>query len=66
MDMLFANQKSIIENTYAKIFTDREIFVYFHYLKSKSQYGEGLDVVTRYIVVLNTLISDNSGEQTGP
>ena len=66
MDTLFANQKYIIGNTCAQIFTDGEVFVFVHLMQSKIQAGEDFNVVTRDVVVLNTLISDNAGEQTGP
>ena len=60
-DTLFVKQKYIIGDTYAKIFTDREGFVYFHPMQSKSQAGEALNVVTRDIAVPNTLILYNPG-----
>ena len=44
---------------------DGEVFVYVHPIRSKSQSGESLNGVTRNIGVLNTLIPDNVGEQTG-
>ena len=66
MDKFFANQKYIILNTCAQIFTEREGFVYLHSMKSKSQAVEALNVTTRNIGVPNTLISDNTGEHTGP
>ena len=53
-------------NTCAQIFMDGEGFVYVHPMKSKSQAGEYLNVVTRYNGVPNTLISDNAREQIGP
>ena len=64
--MLFAKQKYIIGNTCAHIFTDREGFVYVHPMQSKSQAREALNVATRNIGFLDTLLSDNAREQTGP
>ena len=66
MDTLFAKYKYIIGNTCSHIFTDREGFIYVHPMVSKSQSGEALNVVTRGIVVPNTLISDNAGGKTVP
>ena len=48
-----------------QILTDREGFVYVHPMRSKSQYGKYLNVVTRDIGVPKTLISYNAGKQTG-
>ena len=55
-DALFSKQKSIMGNTCAQIFTDREGFAYVQPMQSKSQAGEALNVVTRDSGVLNTLI----------
>ena len=64
INLFFANQKYIILNTCAQIFTEREGFVYLHSMKSKSQAVEAINLVARDIGVPNTLISDNSGKQT--
>ena len=66
MYLLFSKQKYIIGSTCAQIFIDEEGFVYVHPMKYKSQAGGDLNVVTKDIGVPNTLISENSGEQTGP
>ena len=60
-DALFANNKSIIGNICAQIFTDGEGFIYVNPMESKSQAGEYLNVVTRDIGVPNTLILDYAG-----
>ena len=66
MDTLFANQKYIIDNTCAQIFTNIEGLVYVCPMESKSQAVEALNVVTRVSGVPNTLILYNTGKQTGP
>ena len=66
MGTLFADQKYIIGNTCAQIFTDGEVFLYVHPMQYKSQSGETLNVLTRDIGIPNTLISHNSGGQMRP
>ena len=55
-DKLFVKNNSIIGNTCAQIFAYGEGFVYVQPMKSKSQSGEDLNVVTRDIGVPNNLI----------
>ena len=55
-DILFAKHKSIIGNTFAQIFTDREGLVYVYPIQSELQAREYFNVVTRDIGVPNTLI----------
>ena len=61
-DALFAKKKSIMENTYAQIFTNKQGFVYVHPISYKSQDGEALNIMKMDIGVPNTLLSDNAGE----
>ena len=65
-DTFFPKQKYIIGNTCAQIFTYVEGFAHVLPMRSKSQYGEALNVAIMDIGVPKTLVSDYGGEHTVP
>ena len=64
-DTLFSQDKSVVGNKCAQMFTDGEGFAYVHPMRSKSEAGEALQRVAMDVGVPNTIINDGAPEETG-
>ena len=63
-DTLFAKDKSLTGNTCAQLYTGGNEFAHVYPIGSKSEAGDTLQQISKDIGIPNTIISDNSPEQT--